>query len=200
MFSVKTFLLTLNILFLDNILPLFVIVGNNSELCLLSPVRGGRGGRGQISNLDFDMMSYYFLVRNVTNSSPREIIGQTGECKTLEFYFSDFSWNTQSCNETSHWRVSSSGSGCRLELEISVQVRRWIQVRGAAERMTRPERPIISIINIWCHINILTGLTTSPRVLLFLTSPRLCLVLSCNPTEAQHWCMWRVIRLDHPEN
>ena len=81
MFSVKTFLLTLNILFLDNILPLFVIVGNNSELCLLSPVRGGRGGRGQISNLDFDMMSYYFLVRNVTNSSPREIIGQTGEWK-----------------------------------------------------------------------------------------------------------------------
>ena len=93
MFSVKTFLLTLNILFLDNILPLFVIVGNNSELCLLSPVRGGRGGRGQISNLDFDMMSYYFLVRNVTNSSPREIIGQTGECKTLEFYFSDSSLN-----------------------------------------------------------------------------------------------------------
>ena len=88
-----------------------------SAKLFLSPVRDGRG---QISNLNFDILTYYSLVRNVTNSSPSPPLIMV-KLENVEFQFYLLTLHFSSSNtvmklESVKFRVRM------LELEVELYV------------------------------------------------------------------------------
>ena len=79
-----------------------------SAKLFLSPVRDGRG---QISNLNFDILTYYSLVRNVTNSSPSPPVIMV-KLENVEFQFVDSPLLLlKYCNETGECQVQGQDAG-----------------------------------------------------------------------------------------